>query len=120
MVELAQRYGAQQCDVVVHAANESTVTIRLGATEKLIEAGSRALGLRVINGGRTATSATSDLREETLDRVARDTVEMANIAAPDEHAGLPDPALFGRTGADGLQLYDEHLESLSTEEKIRM
>lgn len=120
VVELARRAGAEQCDAICTRSTEASVSVRLGETEKLIEAGSHALGLRVINGGRTATSATSDLRDDALERLARDTVEMANIAAPDEFAGLPDPALFARGGADGLQLYDEHLESLSTEEKIRL
>ena len=120
VVELARRYGAEQCDVIVNAYTESSVTVRLGETEKLIEAGSRALGLRVINGGRTAVCSSSDFGEDSLDRLARDTVDLANISAPDEHAGLPDGAnLF--TGAEGgLAMFDEHLESLSTDEKIRM
>jgi PmbA protein len=120
VVDLAVRAGAEQCDVVLSAYDETEVTVRRGATDRLIEAGSRALGLRVIDRGRTAVCSTSDLDPAALERLARETVELARISAADEHAGLPDPALLTVTGASGLQLFDENLESLGTEEKIRM
>ena len=66
VVELARAAGAEQCDVFAVSAEESTVSVRLGEVEKLIEAGSRSLGLRVIQGGRTAVCSTSDLAERTL------------------------------------------------------
>jgi len=119
-VELAKRAGAEQCDAYMRMYDESEVTIRLGETEKLVEAGSRSLGLRVITGGRTAVCSTADLSEESLERLARETVELARISAPDEYAGLPSPDDFARASTDGLQLYDERLGSLTTEEKIRM
>lgn len=120
VVELARRAGAEQCDVVISAFDETEVTVRRGATDRLIEAGSRALGLRVIDRGRTAVCSTSDLDPAALERLARETVELARISAPDEHAGLPDPALLTVHDGAGLQLFDESLETLSTEEKIRM
>ncbi len=120
VVALAQRAGAQQCDVYLAAVDESKVTVRLGEVEKLVEAGSRGLGLRVINHGRTALSSTSDLGLEALERLARDTVALANISEPDPHAGLPDPAQFARPGSDGLQLFDEHLQALTTAQKLDM
>ncbi len=119
-VELAKRAGAEQCDAYMRVYDESEVTIRLGETEKLVEAGSRSLGLRVITGGRTAVCSTADLSEESLERLARETLELARISAPDEYAGLPSPDDFARASTDGLQLYDERLGSLTTEEKIRM
>jgi len=120
MVELARRAGAEQCDVYVRAYDESEVTVRLGETEKLVEAGSKSLGLRVINGGRTAVCSTADLREESLARLAKETVELALISAPDEYAGLPSADDLARPGSDSLQLYDERLGSLTTDEKVRM
>lgn len=119
-VSLATRAGAGQCDAVLIAYDESEVTVRLGETERLMESGSRALGLRVILGGRTAICSTSDLSEESVERLARETVELAGISAPDEYSGLPDSALFATRTADGMGLFDERVESLTTEEKIRM
>jgi PmbA protein len=118
VVELARRLGAEQCDAFAVAYDESSVAVRLGAVEKLIEAGSRSLGLRVISGGRTAVCSTSDLSEDSLAALTRDTVELARISEPDEHAGLPDESLFARSMGEGMQLYDERLEAMTTEEKM--
>ncbi len=120
-VQLARAAGAEQCDAFVSMYAESNVTVRLGELEKLIEAGSMSLGLRVINGGRTAVCSTSDLSPASLERFAAETVELAAISEPDEFAGLPDPSLLAtQANADALALYDERTESLSTEQKIAM
>ncbi|HNM78828.1 MAG TPA: DNA gyrase modulator, partial [Tepidiformaceae bacterium] len=121
VVSLARRAGAEQCDAIVSMYTESNVTVRLGELEKLIEAGSMALGLRVINQGRTAVCSTSDLSPASLEQFVRDAVDLASISEPDEFAGLPSPAeLSNVTNADGLGLYDEQIESLSTERKVAM
>ncbi|MEO8538754.1 MAG: TldD/PmbA family protein [bacterium] len=121
VVALARRAGAEQCDAIVSMYTEANVTVRLGELEKLIEAGGMSLGLRVINGGRTAVCSTSDLSPLALERFAVETVDLASISEPDEFAGLPEPELLSRvTNADGMGLYDERIETLSTEEKIRM
>lgn len=120
-VQLARAAGAEQCDAFVSMYGESNVTVRLGELEKLIEAGSMSLGLRVINGGRTAVCSTSDLSPASLERFAAETVELAAISEPDEFAGLPEPALLATgANADALALYDERIESLTTEQKIAM
>lgn len=120
-VELAQRAGAEQCDAFAEAYDESSVTVRRGDVEKLIEAGGHALGLRVISGGRTAVCSTSDFSTEALETLAKDTVELAQISAADEFAGLPAPSELARTAVgDGLQLYDESLRSLPVEARIAM
>ncbi len=120
VVVLARRAGAEQCDVYLAAYDESEVTVRMGETERLFEAGSRSLGLRVIDGGRTAVCSTADLGAESLERLARETVELARISAPDEWAGLPDPEQMATGRTDGMSLFDEHLEALTTEEKVKM
>jgi PmbA protein len=118
-VSLARRAGAEQCDAIVSTYTEANVTIRLGELEKLIEAGSMSLGLRVISGGRTAVCSTSDLSPAALERFAAETVDLASISEPDEFAGLPEPELLSTlTSADGLSLYDERIESMGTDEKI--
>jgi PmbA protein len=119
-VELARRAGAGQCDAYLAAYDESQVTVRLGETEKLIEAGSRALGLRVITEGRTAVCSTSDLSEAAIERLARDTVELARISGSDQYAGLPEPSELAGPSLPSLQIYDERLGALTTDEKLQM
>lgn len=120
VVERARRAGAEQCDVIVQRYTEGSVTVRLGELEKVIEAGSQALGLRVINGGRTAVCSTTDFAPGVLDKFVMDTIELANISAPDEFAGLPDPSLMARPGVDSLQLYDERIAAMTTEERVQL
>ncbi len=120
LVELTRRAGAEQCDAILVAGEEAEVTVRLGKADRVIEAGSRAIGLRVISGGRTAVCSSSDLSEAALERLARDTVELALLSAPDEHAGLPEPATFTRATADRLQLFDERVEALTPDEMLDM
>ncbi|OAI38737.1 hypothetical protein AYO38_09115 [bacterium SCGC AG-212-C10] len=119
-VELARRHGAEQCDAIVQQFDEASVSVRLGEIEKVMEAGSRALGLRVINGGRTAVCSTTDFSLDSLEDFARETVELANIAAPDEYAGLPDPSQLARGRADALQLFDEQVVAMTMEERIAL
>ncbi len=55
-VELAKKAGADHVEALVRDGSELTAKVRLGEPELVQEAGSRALGLRVIRcGGRRAT-----------------------------------------------------------------
>ncbi|MCY3883146.1 MAG: TldD/PmbA family protein [Chloroflexi bacterium] len=119
-VELASARGADQCDAIAFSHTESTVSIRLGDIEKLIEATSHSLGLRVIAGGRTAVCSTSDFTLAAFEQFVAETVELARISAPDEYAGLPEPELLASAAGDALQLYDERIESLPLDDRIDM
>ena len=119
-VELAAARGAEQCDAIAFSHTESTVSIRLGEIEKLIEATSHSLGLRVISGGCTAVCSTSDFTPAAFEQFVAETVELARISAPDEYAGLPDPEQLASGAGDSLQLYDERIESLPLDDRIDM
>ncbi|MFQ5381103.1 MAG: TldD/PmbA family protein [Dehalococcoidia bacterium] len=120
-VDLARQAGASECDAYSVAYDESSVTVRLGELEKLIEAGSHSLGLRVIHEGRTAVSSTTDFSTSSLAALAESTVKLAEVAAPDNYAGLPHPdELAAPGGVNGLQLYDEALRSLGTDERVAL
>jgi PmbA protein len=104
-VELAKKAGADDAEVLVRDGSELTAKVRLGEAELVQEAGSRALGLRVLRGGRRAVTYTSDLRREALEALCKETVELADLAEPDEYALPPDPALLAKDVPD-LDLYD--------------
>ena len=61
MLALARKAGADGAEVLVRDGTELEVKVRLGETELIKEAGSRALGLRVIKDQRVAVTYTSDL-----------------------------------------------------------
>ncbi|MBA2542945.1 MAG: TldD/PmbA family protein [Deltaproteobacteria bacterium] len=104
-VEIAKRAGAEHAEVLVRDGSELTAKVRLGEPELVQEAGSRALGLRVLRGGRRAVTYTSDLRREALEALCAETVTLADLAEPDEFALPPDPKLLA-TSVPELDLYD--------------
>ncbi len=104
-VELAKKAGADDAEVIVRDGSELTARVRLGEPELVQEAGSRALGLRVLKGGRRAVTYTSDLRRDALVALCAETVALAELAEPDENALPPDPELLA-THFPELDLYD--------------
>jgi PmbA protein len=116
IVEKARALGADEADAYVRSGIESTISVRMHEIEKLIEAGSRSVSIRVIKDKRTAVCSTSDLTPRALDEMVATAVELAKISEPDEYAGLPSKEdLAVDTGA-ALQLYDERIESLTVDE----
>jgi PmbA protein len=89
MLAITLKAGADGAEVLVRDGTELEVKVRLGETELIKEAGSRAIGLRVIKDQRSAVTYTSDLTTAGLERLARDSVELAALAEPDPIAALP-------------------------------
>ncbi len=105
-LELAKKAGADHAEVLVRDGSELTAKVRLGEPELVQEAGSRALGLRVLVGARRAVTYTSDLRRDALEALCAESVELAKLAEPDEYALPPDPALLAKGPLPELDLYD--------------
>jgi PmbA protein len=108
--------GADAADVIVGEGSEFSVTVRKGEVETLTDAGSKALGIRVFVGKRTATSYTSDFSAPALSRLVDETVAMARVTGEDPAAGLPDEMVPPE--AVDLGLYDPSPASLPTAERI--
>jgi PmbA protein len=116
LLKKAHQQGADAADVLVSEGTSFSVSVRKGEIETLKEAGSKALGVRVFVGKRTATTYTSDFSEPTLDALVAEVVGMARATEEDPAAGLPDEAP-GETPPD-LALYDSTLEDVPTDERI--
>lgn len=104
-VEIAKQHGADHAEVLVRDGSELTAKVRLGEPELVQEAGSRALGLRVLKGAKRAVTYTSDLRRESLEALCKESVALAELAEADEYALPPDAALLAKQIPD-LDLYD--------------
>ncbi len=116
IVAKARALGADEADAYLLSGVESMVTVRKGEIEKLFEAGSRSVSIRVIKDKRTAVCNTSDLTPKALDEMVRTAVDLARISEPDEFAGLPDKNDLALDMGAKLQLYDETIESLTVEQ----
>ena len=116
IVAHARALGADEADAFVHSGIESTVSVRKQEIEKLFEAGSRSVSIRVIKDKRTAVCNTSDLTPKALNEIVETAVELAKISEPDEFAGLPAKEDLASDFGLGLQLYDERIETLTVDE----
>ena len=103
--EIAKKAGADHAEVLVRDGSELTAKVRLGEPELVQEAGSRALGLRVLVSAKRAVTYTSDLRREALEALCAESVALAQLAEADEYALPPDPALLAKQLPE-LDLYD--------------
>ena len=111
-VEMALASGADAAEVLVSDGSELTAKVRLGEPELVQEAGSRSLGIRVFKDHRQANTYTSDMRPAELERLVRESVELAELAEPDELNELPDASKLA-TDIPELDLYDPEIGKLN-------
>lgn len=119
LVDMARKLGADEVEVSVSDGREFDVDVRKGRVEHLVEAGSRVCGLKVIKDQRTAYASSSDLAPDTLRRLVRNAVRRAELASPDEFAGLA-PLAKDRIDAASLDLFDPAVMALDSKTKIRL
>ncbi|HLK90151.1 MAG TPA: metallopeptidase TldD-related protein [Polyangia bacterium] len=118
MLALTLKAGADGAEVLVRDGTELEVKVRLGEIELVKEAGSRALGLRVVKDARAAVTYTSDFSPAAMERFARESVELASLAEPDPAGALPGKEEVARELPD-LDLWDEEVLSLDVAEGLR-
>jgi len=118
MLSYAMKAGADGAEVLVRDGSELEVKVRLGEPELIKEAGSRALGLRVVKDQRAAVTYTSDFAPAAMRRFAGETVELAGLAEPDPNGDLPAREEMARELPD-LDLWDEAALSLDVAEGMR-
>ena len=111
VVRRARAAGADTAEALGQTQRDLSVKVRLGETEMVEEAGSSAIGLRVLKGGRSATTSTSDLSPPGLARLVEDALALVELSEEDPLSGPPDSSELARTLPD-LDLYDPALESV--------
>jgi len=87
-VRRAMAGGATAAECVIREGDEFSTVVRLGQVETLKEAGSRAIGVRVFQGQRAASTYSSDFSREGLDRMLKSALELSKITSEDPFAGL--------------------------------
>ncbi len=117
VVSKALRAGASDAEAVFAEGDEFETLVRLGQVEQLKEAGSRALGLRVFQGERTASTSTSDLSPAGIEQLISGAMSLVRITSEDPFVGLPERAEFGSIDGD-LDLFYEDVYSLPAIERI--
>src|SRR5579863_3536825 len=117
VVKLAMRAGASDAEAVVREGDEFSVNVRLGQVETLKESGSRALGLRVFLGKRSASASTSDLTPDGIRQLVEGALELVKVTEEDPLNELPEREEFGAIH-DDQKLYFDDVYSLPGPERI--
>jgi PmbA protein len=117
IVRRAMAGGATAAECVVREGDEFSTLVRLGQVETLKESGSKAVGVRVFNGQRAASTYSSDFSREALDRMLTSALELSRITSEDPFSGIPNPSQLGALNGD-LELYHADVYSLPAEERI--
>jgi PmbA protein len=114
------RAGADQADASLVASTSVEVRVRGDEIDVLKQAREQGLSLRALlrgdGGFRSASTSTSDLGAEAIERLADDTVALARATAADPAAGLPESG-FADALPD-LALFDPADAGLAVEERI--
>ena len=119
VVAKARKAGATDAEAVVYEGEEFGALVRLGQVEQLKESGSRAVGLRVFIGQRTASTSSSDFSAESIERLVSGAVTLAKITSEDPFAGLPEAEAFGQVEGE-LGLYFEDVNAMPPAERIEI
>jgi len=117
IVRRAMAGGATAAECVVREGDEFSTLVRLGEVETLKESGSKAIGVRVFNGKRAASTYSSDFSREGLDLMVKSALELSKITSEDPFGGIPDASQLGSIPGD-LDLYSADVYSLPGEERI--
>jgi PmbA protein len=117
VVSLAIKAGASDAEAVAREGDEFSVTVRMGEVETLKESGSRALGLRVFLGLRSASASTSDLTADGIRQLVDGAMALAKVTEEDPFTGLPERSEFGALEGD-LHLCFDDVYSLAGPERI--
>ena len=119
VVAKAKKAGASDAEAVVYEGEEFGALVRLGQVEQLKESGSRAVGLRVFFGQRTASTSSSDFSAESIERLVSGAVALAKVTSEDPFAGLPEPEAFGQVETP-QHLYFEDVNEMPPAERIEI
>ncbi|MCI0487210.1 MAG: metallopeptidase TldD-related protein [Blastocatellia bacterium] len=115
----AVRRGASAAEVIMRRRTEFSVSVRMGEVETLQESTDQGMGLRVFVEGRQASVSGSDFSRDAISSLIEEAISLARATSPDDSAGLPEPDEFA-TSIEDLDLYDDSVEKLSTEDKIEL
>ena len=115
----ATKAGATDAEAIAYEGAEFSALVRLGQVETLKESGSRAIGLRVFYGLRSASTSTSDLSRDGLEKLVEGAVALAKITSEDPFLGLPEESEFGKLDAD-LGLYFEDVKEQDPAARIEI
>jgi len=83
LVSFGRKKGATQIEVSIGQGSEFSLDVREGEVERLVEAGSKGLSLRLFVDGKMARASSSDLSKDTLEKLVENAIERAKLSSAD-------------------------------------
>jgi PmbA protein len=108
LVERGVKAGATAADALYVGDRSSSVQVRLGQLEDISRAEGEQVGLRLFDGHRSATVASSALSDEALGLLVERCLAMAREAPEDAYSGLASAELLERGAPAFLDVDDGH------------
>jgi PmbA protein len=115
-LEAALGAGAGDAEAWAEETRSRDVRVYDGRVESLSDAGGRGVGIRAFRDHRWGYAYGTDLSAPGVAELARSACEAAEIADPDEYAGLPEES--GAAEVEGLR--SEELAGWSTERVVEL
>ena len=106
-----------EAEAYISVGQKTEVNVDRGDVEKLSQAGSKGLGVRVIRDGRMGYAYTSDFGTSSIGKTIDAAVALAEVADGDEYRSLPEPQPLPE---DDLDVYDQAIVDLPIERKVEM
>ena len=106
-----------EAEAYINVGQKTEVNVDRGVVEKLSQAGSKGLGVRVIRDGRMGYAYTSDFGANSIEKTIEAAVALAEVADSDEYRSLPAPQPLPD---DDLDVYDQAIVDLPIERKVEM
>ncbi len=104
-----------EIEAYISLGQQSNIQVDRGEVEKLSQAGSKGLGVRVIKNGRMGYAYTSDFSPDSVAKTVDAALTLAEVSDSDEHRVLPEPQ---SPGDEDLQIYDPAVEATPIDAKI--
>lgn len=117
-IALAKKKGAQDACAAAHRVREVSVDWRDGRLEKIHEATTRGVFLKLFVDGRYASGSTSDLRPEALESYIAESVAVARTLAKDPYRALAEPALYAGQAQMDLRIRDARYAEVTPEQRL--
>jgi PmbA protein len=117
VVRRAMAGGATAAEAVVREGDEFSTVVRLGQVETLKESGSKAIGVRVFFGKRSASTYSTDFSAVSIDRMVSSALQLARLTSEDPFGGIPEASQLGSLSGD-LDLFHPDVYSLPGPDRI--
>lgn len=118
-VEFGKKNGATQIEININRARNVSVDVLNGKIETLQQAGTKGLNIRVIVDGKSATAATSDFTEETIQNSIKNAISRAKLGSADPFAGFAEKSEKPEDWKK-LGMFDPEVETVTTEKLLKI